>query len=180
MNWQTSVLVLLTIASGQICLAQMTPDEALKHIGERQAAAATQPDDPKAEIAMLKSVIAEQAKQIESLKAEVAALRAREQAVAAPPDAAAAAAPDAGTAKTYEWKNVTIKDGQIMGECTNNSGQDYKVACFSASLYDDNDNLLEVVPLNISNFNAGDTKSVTMFVKSSGVKKYKIQFDNGI
>jgi septal ring factor EnvC (AmiA/AmiB activator) len=57
-----------------IASAQMTPEEALQKMQERQAAA-TQPDVLQSEIHTLKSVIADQAKQIEALKAEIASLK---------------------------------------------------------------------------------------------------------
>jgi len=67
-------VAILLILSGAAS-AQMDPDDALQKIHEREAAAATQPSDPNIEIAMLKSVISDQAKQIDTLKAEIASLR---------------------------------------------------------------------------------------------------------
>jgi hypothetical protein len=58
-----------------IASAQIDPDEALQKIKDREATAATQPSDQSEEIATLKSVIPDQAKQIDALKAEIVSLR---------------------------------------------------------------------------------------------------------
>jgi len=52
--------------------AQMSPEEAAARLKEREQAASTQPDTT--DVAMLRSIIADQKRQIEALKAEVARL----------------------------------------------------------------------------------------------------------
>ncbi|MGD0138426.1 MAG: hypothetical protein ABSD28_06075 [Tepidisphaeraceae bacterium] len=96
---------LLGILSVGIASAQMTPEEAMQKLQERQAAA-TQPDDLQSEIHTLKSVIADQAKQIDALKAEIVSLKQtislaeRPQAVA--PNGAASIAFDVQPKSTFE------------------------------------------------------------------------------
>jgi hypothetical protein len=72
---KTGIVALIGILSIGIASAQMTPEEAMQKLQERQAAA-TQPDDLQSEIHTLKAVIADQAKQIDALKLKIAQLQA--------------------------------------------------------------------------------------------------------
>ena len=100
-------IMTVVLACAGIAFAQMDPDDALKAIKDREAAAATQPSDPNSEIATLKSVVADQASQIDALKARVDQLVAqnsllKKQIAANPPPVA-----DAGPDGAKIWKGMT-------------------------------------------------------------------------
>ncbi len=92
------IAVVATLTFIYSVVAQVSPDEAMEKLKERQAAAATQPSDPDAEIAYLKLVIADQAKRIDDLKTRIDQLVAqnsalkRQAAAASQPAGAAASA----------------------------------------------------------------------------------------
>lgn len=65
----------LTLNAMPAC-AQMSADEALQRLKAKEAAAATQPADMASEIAMLRSIIADQRTQIAELQAEIKSLSA--------------------------------------------------------------------------------------------------------
>jgi hypothetical protein len=97
---------LIGITLSVVASAQVDPDEALRRIQEREAAAATQPSDQTEEIATLKSVIADQAKQIDALKAEIVSLRQTislaDRPPAASPDGSATIAINVQPKSTFE------------------------------------------------------------------------------
>jgi uncharacterized coiled-coil protein SlyX len=65
---------LLSILLGVPCIAQMTPEDAAAALRQREAeraAAATQPDELASQIVTLKAALADQAKLIEQLRAQV-------------------------------------------------------------------------------------------------------------
>lgn len=85
----------------------------------------------------------------------------------------------------FEYKNISFKDNgnyiKVIGEITNNSGKDYKVANFMISVYNNEGNLVSTGYANISNLSNGQTKSINTLIEGqrSKVSKYKIQFENG-
>jgi len=96
-----------------IASAQISPEEAMQKLQERQAAA-TQPDDLQSEIHTLKSVIADQAKQIDALKAEIASLKQTialaERPPAESPNGTVSIAPDIQPKSTYESRALKHHD----------------------------------------------------------------------
>jgi hypothetical protein len=95
---------LIGILSVGIASAQMTPEEAMQKLRERQAAD-TQPEDLQSEIHTLKLALADQAKQIDALKLQIAQLRTenstlKKQVAANPPDTT-------GPAGAKIWKGMT-------------------------------------------------------------------------
>jgi len=79
------IVAILLVWAG-IASAQVDPDEALKALQAREAAAATQPSDPNAEIAHLKSVITDQAAQIDALKTQIKEMKREDALVASAAD----------------------------------------------------------------------------------------------
>ena len=86
----------------------------------------------------------------------------------------------------FVYKNIKFKSSMGMikaiGELTNNSGTDYSLANFIISVYDENGSLIGSGYINISNFLEGQTKTFNALIDApiSEIKKYKIQFENGI
>ncbi|KXS41417.1 MAG: hypothetical protein AWU54_1638 [Candidatus Frackibacter sp. T328-2] len=87
----------------------------------------------------------------------------------------------------FTYDNVSIKYSddkiEIMGEMTNNSGEDYEMAHFIITLYKFSDEIIDVDDIFISNFNDGETKTFeTIIYKdySNYHHDFKIQFEDGI
>lgn len=71
---------------------------------------------------------------------------------------------------------------EIIGELTNNSGVNYKIASFSISLYSKDGDLIDVVHFIINNFQRGQTRSFTatsLKIAPKGVR-FKIQLESGL
>jgi hypothetical protein len=85
----------------------MDPDEAMQKLKEREAAASTQPSDPNTEITTLKSVITDQAKQIDALKVQVTQLIAQNSALKKQIAANPPPVTDAGPDGAKIWKGMT-------------------------------------------------------------------------
>jgi hypothetical protein len=77
---KSGIALILLVWAG-IASAQISPDEALQKLHEREAATTRASDDPQLEIVFLKSVIADQATKIEGLKAQLAAMQRANQSV---------------------------------------------------------------------------------------------------
>ena len=84
----------------------------------------------------------------------------------------------------FVYKNVHFKKGSsgfvyAIGEMTNNSGKDYSYAHFTMSIYDKDNNLLDIGNILICNLKNKQTKSFkTLFsVNYSLIRKYKINFE---
>lgn len=69
------VVAAFVVAMGWNAFGQMTPDEAMEKLRDKQAAATTQPADPLQEIAELKAVIADQRKEIAALNSRILELQ---------------------------------------------------------------------------------------------------------
>ena len=87
----------------------------------------------------------------------------------------------------FFYKNVSMSSqlgtAGVIGEMGNRSGRDYQLANFVISVYDENGSLLATGYTNISTFSNGNTKSFQAFfpgVAVNQIKKYKIQFENGL
>ena len=71
---------------------------------------------------------------------------------------------------------------QALGEISNGSDQNYQLANFILSIYDNDEKLLDTVYINISNIPTGVTKSFQAFLLNTQINEvssYKIQFENG-
>ncbi len=85
----------------------------------------------------------------------------------------------------FYYKNVSFKSGimnQALGEISNGSDQNYQLANFILSIYDNDEKLLDTVYINISNIPTGVTKSFQAFLLNTQINEvssYKIQFENG-
>jgi hypothetical protein len=71
---------------------------------------------------------------------------------------------------------------KVLGEVTNNSGKNYGLALFQVSLYDEENQLIEVCIVRIEPFLLGETKSFVGDLSSdrSLIKRYRIAFDGGL
>lgn len=85
----------------------------------------------------------------------------------------------------FSYNNISYKDQfghtEVIGEITNNSGQDFKLALFNVNAYDNNNNLLGVGTASIMNFTARQTKTFTAFVDAphEDVDTIRIQYEAG-
>lgn len=72
----------------------------------------------------------------------------------------------------------------VIGEITNSSGKDFKMAMFKMSFYDKDETLIGTADIIISNFANGQRKSydatIGDHVDTGKIDRYKIQFENGI
>ena len=86
----------------------------------------------------------------------------------------------------FYYKNVSLQSDQYelgcIGEIINKSGHNYTLVNFIISVYDDNGKLLDTSFINVSNIKNNETKSFLTYlkVKAEAIKKYKIQFENGL
>ncbi len=87
----------------------------------------------------------------------------------------------------FAYSNVSFGSSvsgfiDAIGEMVNKSGTSYTLANFMVSVYDASDRLIGTGYVMISNFANGQTKSFNGVIEGdySRVKKYKIQFENGI
>jgi len=98
--------------------------------------------------------------------------------------------------KTVEETGIRIRQGfiydnisfgsqlgmtEIIGEMTNDSGQNYSLINFLLSVYDQDRNLLATGYINISDFENGETKSFSglIDIDVNKIAKYRIQYDSG-
>ncbi len=98
--------------------------------------------------------------------------------------------------KTVEETGIRIRQGfiydnirfrgqldmtEIIGEMTNDSGQNYSLINFMVSVYDKDSNLLATGYINISDFADGETKSFSglIDIDFNKIAKYRIQYDSG-
>lgn len=82
---------------------------------------------------------------------------------------------------TFAFKGChPLGDGRWIGEITNNSTQDYQLACFKLSLFDQAGELINTAAIVVSNIKAGQTKSFDAYAgQAPSAYKYKIDFENG-
>lgn len=90
-------------------------------------------------------------------------------------------------AASFEIENFSFwkdKYGQtiFIGEIINNSEKAYTLAFFQLVLFDNNDKLLDVHPISISNFLPGQRRAfkVGIFKIYPDQLKYRLDFDWGI
>jgi len=92
-----------------------------------------------------------------------------------------AVAADFETENFSFWKN---KYGQtiFIGEIINNSGKAYTLAIFQLALFDNNDKLLDVHQIGISDFFPGQRRAFKIAVSRiyPDKLKYRLDFDGGI
>jgi len=85
----------------------------------------------------------------------------------------------------FIYDNISFRDfvgmTEIIGEMTNDTGQDYSLANFMVSVYDDEGKLLATSYINMMNFEHGETKTFTGLVDINvgQVKQYRIQYESG-
>jgi tetratricopeptide (TPR) repeat protein len=91
-----------------------------------------------------------------------------------------------GAGGGFCYGNVSSKAGlfgvEYIGEITNGSGQDYQLANFVLSVYDEDRRLLGTVYISISNIGNDVTKSFQTVLTNTSLSRistYKIQFENG-
>jgi len=89
-------------------------------------------------------------------------------------------------AASYPIKNFSYRTTSIstrcIGEITNDSNKNYKIAIFKLSLYDKNGVLMDVADISINNFAASSTRSweAICMTPLRGIAKYKVHLEVGM
>lgn len=76
---------------------------------------------------------------------------------------------------------ATMLPNEVLGTMSNQSGRNYKIACFMMKLYGNAERLLKTVDFCISDFANGQTKlfRVSTFTSPGNLQGYRIQFLSG-